>query len=211
MPYLHEAVEMLREGIDAVAIDRAARAFGMPIGPLELYDLIGLDTAFYAGLVLADTYRDRIDASPVVPALVKSGRLGRKSGGGFYRYAGLGPDARPTHADAAVADIVAPYALPPHAATVDAAAIVDRLLLPMVLEATLVLDEGIVRDPRDIDLAMIHALGFPPFRGGLLEWADGLGLSEVARRVDALAPLGPRMRVTPRLAALSRAGRRIAD
>jgi len=211
MPYLHEAVEMLREGLDPLAIDAAARAFGMPMGPLELYDMIGLDTAFYAGLVLADAYRDRIDASPVVPAMVKSGRLGRKSGGGFYRYSGVGPDARVTHPDEGIADVVAPYRLPAHAGTADAAAIVDRLLLPMVLEATLVLDEGIVRDVRDIDLAVIHALGFPPFRGGLLAWADGLGAGGIVRRLEALEPLGSRMRPTPRLVSLARHGGRFTD
>ena len=211
MPYLHEAVEMLREGLDPLSIDAAARAFGMPMGPLELYDMIGLDTAFYAGLVLADAYRDRIDASPVVPAMVKSGRLGRKSGGGFYRYSGVGPDARVTHPDEGITDVVAPYRLPAHAGTADAAAIVDRLLLPMVLEATLVLDEGIVRDARDIDLAVIHALGFPPFRGGLLAWADGLGAGSIVRRLEELEPLGTRMRPTPRLVSLARCGGRFTD
>jgi len=63
----------------------------------------------------------------------------------------------------------------------------------MLLEALRTLDEGIVRDPRDIDLAMIHALGFPPFRGGLLAWAESLGAAEVLRRLEPLAPLGPRM------------------
>jgi len=76
MPYLHEAVEMVREGVSCMEIDRAARAFGMPLGPLELSDMIGLDTAFYAGLVLNAAYGDRIEAAPVVPALVKSCRHG---------------------------------------------------------------------------------------------------------------------------------------
>ena len=107
--------------------------------------------------------------------------------------------------------MVAPYRLPAHAGTADAAAIVDRLLLPMVLEATLVLDEGIVRDPRDIDLAVIHALGFPPFRGGLLAWADGLGAAGIVRRLERLEPLGTRMRPTPRLVSLARHGGRFTD
>jgi len=204
MPYLHESVEMLRAGVDPRRIDRAARAFGMPMGPLELYDMIGLDTAFYAGLVLNDAYGDRIEPSPVIPALVKSGRLGRKSGAGFYRYAGVGPRARIERPDEGVAAVVAPYALPPCAG--DERTIVDRLLLPMVLEATRVLDEGIVRDGCDVDLAVIHALGFPPFRGGLLAWADTLGAAEIVRRLGALAGLGVRMRPTPRLESLARAG-----
>ncbi len=206
MPYLHESVEMLRAGVDPRKIDRAARAFGMPMGPLELYDMIGLDTAFYAGLVLNDAYGDRIEPSPVIPAMVKSGRLGRKSGGGFYRYGGTGPRARIERPDDGVAAVVAPYALPPCAS--DERTIIDRLVLPMVLEATRVLDEGIVRDGCDVDLAVIHALGFPPFRGGLLAWADSLGAAEIVRRLGALAELGIRMRPTPRLESLARDGGR---
>ena len=206
MPYLHESVEMLRAGVDPRRIDRAARAFGMPMGPLELYDMIGLDTAFYAGLVLNDAYGDRIEPSPVIPALVKSGRLGRKSGAGFYRYAGIGPRARIERPDDGVPAVIAPYSLPPSAC--DERTIVDRLVLPMVLEATRVLDEGIVRDGCDVDLAVIHALGFPPFRGGLLAWSDTLGAAEIVRRLGNLADLGVRMRPTPRLESLARDGGR---
>jgi len=204
MPYLHESVEMLREGIDAKRIDRAARAFGMPMGPLELYDMIGLDTAFYAGLVLNDAYGDRIEPSPVIPAMVKSGRLGRKTGVGFYRYTGSGPRARVERPDEGVAAVVAPYALPTCAG--DDRMIIDRLILPMVLEATRVLDEGIVRDGCDVDLAVIHALGFPPFRGGLLAWADTIGAAGILARLAPLSDLGLRMKPTPRLESLARGG-----
>jgi 3-hydroxyacyl-CoA dehydrogenase/enoyl-CoA hydratase/3-hydroxybutyryl-CoA epimerase/3-hydroxyacyl-CoA dehydrogenase/enoyl-CoA hydratase/3-hydroxybutyryl-CoA epimerase/enoyl-CoA isomerase len=206
MPYLHEAVEMLREGVDMRRIDRAARAFGMPMGPIELYDMIGLDTAFYAGLVMAQAFGDRIDASPVIPALVKAGKLGRKTGGGFYRYR-LPSDGNLQRAaidrpDDAIAGVIAPYALPDTRPT--DATIADRLFLPMLLEALRVLDERIVRDGRDIDLAVIHALGFPAFRGGLLAWADSLGAAEIVRRLEPLVPLGPRMIPTPRLVDMAR-------
>jgi len=204
MPYLHESVEMLREGIEAKRIDRVARSFGMPMGPLELYDMIGLDTAFYAGLVLSAAYGDRIEASPLIPALVKSGRLGRKTGAGFYQYGTGGQRARIERQDDGVGTLIRPYALPARETT--DATICDRLLLPMLLEALRVLDEGIVRDGRDIDLAVIHALGFPAFRGGLLAWGDSLGPAEVIRRLAPLADLGIRMHPTPRLLAMAAAG-----
>jgi 3-hydroxyacyl-CoA dehydrogenase/enoyl-CoA hydratase/3-hydroxybutyryl-CoA epimerase/3-hydroxyacyl-CoA dehydrogenase/enoyl-CoA hydratase/3-hydroxybutyryl-CoA epimerase/enoyl-CoA isomerase len=204
MPYLHESVEMLREGIEPQRIDRVARAFGMPMGPLELYDMIGLDTAFYAGLVLSAAYGDRIEASPLIPALVKSGRLGRKTGSGFYHYGSGGQRSRIERPDAGVAKLVRPYALPARETT--DATICDRLLLPMLLEALRVLDEGIVRDGRDIDLAVIHALGFPAFRGGLLAWGNTLGAAEVVRRLEPLSDLGIRMHPTPRLRAMAAAG-----
>jgi 3-hydroxyacyl-CoA dehydrogenase/enoyl-CoA hydratase/carnithine racemase len=214
MPYLHEAVEMVREGIDCPRIDRAARAFGMPLGPLELYDMIGLDTAFYAGVVLGAAYGDRIETAPVVPALVKSGRLGRKSGAGFYRYAGVGAQARMLGPDAGATAIAIRYRHEDSTATGVSgtdATIIDRLLLPMLLEALRTLDEGIVRDPRDVDLAMIHALGFPPFRGGLLAWAESLGAAEVVRRLEPLAPLGSRMQPVDSLLDRVRGGGRFTE
>ena len=205
MPYLHEAGELLREGVPAERIDRAARAFGMPLGPIELYDMVGLDTAFYAGLVLSAAYGDRIEASPVIPALVKAGLLGRKTAAGFYRYAEPGPHGRTVGREDRATAIVARYA---HAAreTSDRT-IVDRLFLPMLLEALRTLDERIVRDAADVDLAVIHALGFPAFRGGVLAWGDSLGAAEVVRRLGPLADLGPRMQPTERLLAHAASGR----
>jgi 3-hydroxyacyl-CoA dehydrogenase/enoyl-CoA hydratase/carnithine racemase len=205
-PYLHEAVELVREGVDWRRIDRVARGFGMPLGPLELYDLIGLDTAFYAGLVMNAAYGDRIEAAPVIPALVKAGRLGHKSGAGFFRYDVSRGKPRNLGPDDAGREIVARYAVAPRAS--DDRTIADRLLLPMLLEALRALDEEIVRDGRDIDLAVIHALGFPPFRGGLLAWADTLGAAEILRRLEPLADLGPRMHPTPRLRAVAASGGR---
>jgi 3-hydroxyacyl-CoA dehydrogenase/enoyl-CoA hydratase/3-hydroxybutyryl-CoA epimerase/3-hydroxyacyl-CoA dehydrogenase/enoyl-CoA hydratase/3-hydroxybutyryl-CoA epimerase/enoyl-CoA isomerase len=206
MPYLHEATELVREGIDPARIDRVARGFGMPMGPIELYDMIGLDTAFYAGLVLSAAYGDRIEASPLIPALVKSGRLGRKTGSGFYRYSAADQKARIIGIDPDGRRVLDRYAVAPRQTT--DRTIADRLLLPMLLEAVRALDESIVRDPADIDLAVIHALGFPPFRGGLLAWADTLGPAEVLRRLEPLADLGPRMIPTERLLALARTGGR---
>jgi 3-hydroxyacyl-CoA dehydrogenase/enoyl-CoA hydratase/3-hydroxybutyryl-CoA epimerase/3-hydroxyacyl-CoA dehydrogenase/enoyl-CoA hydratase/3-hydroxybutyryl-CoA epimerase/enoyl-CoA isomerase len=204
-PYLHEAVELLREGIDPARIDRLARRFGMPLGPLELYDMVGLDTAFYAGLVMASAIGDRIESSPVIPGLVKAGRLGRKTGSGFYRYRGRGHDARLETVDERLAEAMEPYRLPDR--TLRDADITDRLFLPMLLEALLVLDEGIVRDGRDVDLAVIHALGFPAFRGGLLAWGDSLGAAEVLTRLARFADLGLRMVPPPRLRDHAASGR----
>ncbi len=203
MPYLHESIELLREGVSMRRIDAAARRFGMPLGPIELYDMIGLDTAFYAGLVLHEAYGDRLEAAPVLPAMVKSGRLGCKSGGGFYRYAAGGRLLEP---DPAAEKIVSNYAEEPPGGEPlrDLDAIANRLVLPMVLEASRALDEELVRDPSDIDLGVIYGLGFPAFRGGLLAWADSLGAAEVLRRLEPFAALGPRMRPTARLESMAR-------
>ena len=204
-PYLHESVELLREGVDPSRIDKVSRRFGMPLGPLELYDMVGLDTAFYAGLVMANAIGDRIDASPVIPALVKAGWLGRKTGTGFYRYKSTGHDAKIECVNEKLVDLIDPYRLAEQQMTDDQ--ICDRLFLPMLLESLLVLDEGIVRDGCDIDLAVIHALGFPAFRGGVLAWGDSIGAAEVIRRLDQFNYLGPRMKPPARLLAHAESGR----
>jgi len=208
-PYLHEAVELLREGVDPARIDRLSRRFGMPLGPLELYDMVGLDTAFYAGMVMASAFGDRIDASPLIPAFVKAGRLGRKTGRGFYRYRGVGPDARLETVDDALAQTLEPYRLPDRSAT--DAELTDRLFLPMLLEGLRLLEEGVVRDGCDIDLAVIYALGFPAFRGGLLAWGDSLGAAEILRRLERFADLGPRMAPPASLCDRARSGRSLAQ
>ena len=209
MPYLHEAVEMAREGIDPARVDRVSREFGMPLGPFELYDKVGLDTAFYCGLVLAAAYGDRIDASPVLPAFVKAGRLGQKTGVGFYQFDGTGPNARVIGTDEETARIIARYALPP--CEISDGMITDRLFLPMLLEALRVLDEGIVHDAGDVDLAVIHALGFPAFRGGILAWGDSLGAAAVVKRLEPLADLGIRMHPTERLVKLAAGGGKFVE
>jgi 3-hydroxyacyl-CoA dehydrogenase len=114
--------------------------------------------------------------------------------------------ARIDRPDEGVPAILACYALPDTQPT--AATITDRLVIPMLLEAVRVLEEGIVRDGRDIDLAVIHALGFPAFRGGLLAWADSLGAAEIVRRLESLAALGSRMTPPVRLLELARTGGR---
>jgi len=116
-----------------------------------------------------------------------------------------GQHARVVATDEKAAEIIARYAHPPRESS--DRTIVDRLFLPMLLEALRVLDERLVRDAADVDLGVIHALGFPAFRGGLLAWGDSLGAAEVIRRLEPLADLGPRMRPVDRLLAHAASGR----
>src|SRR5581483_8414440 len=86
-PYMNEALSLLEEGADPRAIDKAATAFGMPMGPIMLHDVVGLDTALYAGRVVYASFKDRARASRIVGDIAAAGRLGQKSGAGFYSYA----------------------------------------------------------------------------------------------------------------------------
>jgi 3-hydroxyacyl-CoA dehydrogenase/enoyl-CoA hydratase/carnithine racemase len=201
--YMIEALDLLVRGVEIKTIDRVAKNVGMPMGPLALYDVVGLDTAFFAGRVMYEAFPDRILLSPVVGALIKAGRVGQKSGAGFFSYA---RDKERGDSDPKVMEILAPYMQPPEKFTPEQ--ITARLFLPMLLEATRLLEEKIVRDPRDIDLALIYGIGFPPFKGGLLFWADTIGLGRILEMLKPLEPLGPRMAPTPLLLEMAKSKRR---
>jgi 3-hydroxyacyl-CoA dehydrogenase/enoyl-CoA hydratase/3-hydroxybutyryl-CoA epimerase/3-hydroxyacyl-CoA dehydrogenase/enoyl-CoA hydratase/3-hydroxybutyryl-CoA epimerase/enoyl-CoA isomerase len=202
-PYMNEAIELLLDGVSIKDIDRAATAFGMPMGPITLYDLVGLDTAMYAGMTMYQAFPERIVAAPLVPALVKQGRLGQKSGRGFFSYQNKKGKAEE---DPAVAPIIAGYRRSERKFTRDE--LTQRLFLPMLLEATRMLEDKIVRDVRDVDLGLIFGLGFPPFKGGLLYWADTIGPAKLLEMIKPLEPLGPRFKPTPLIIDMAQTGRK---
>jgi 3-hydroxyacyl-CoA dehydrogenase/enoyl-CoA hydratase/3-hydroxybutyryl-CoA epimerase len=185
MPYLVEAVGFVERGESVRAIDRALREFGMPLGPLELLDEIGLDVARKVAHVLGDAFGARMPSVALIDRLAGEGALGKKSGLGFYRYErGKRGSVNPS-LGAATGE----------RATTGVAEITDRMVDAMINEAALALDDRVVEDPNDVDLAMILGTGFPPFRGGLLRHADVVGIGTVverlARRQQSGAPYGP--------------------
>ncbi len=206
LPFLNEALELISDGAPIKQIEKASRDFGMPMGPLALYDMVGIDTSFYAGRVMWEAFPDRITASPILPALIKAGRLGQKSGAGFFAY----KDAKSRgDADPALDKLLSPYVRGSRPFSQEE--ITHRMFLPMVLEATRILSAKLVRDVRDVDLGVIFGLGFPPFRGGLLFWADTLGAAKIIELLKPLAPLGERMRPTPMLEDMAKTGRKFYD
>lgn len=191
-PYLEDALNLLAEGQPIAAIDGAARKFGMPMGPFELYDMVGLDTASYAGKILCEAFSDRFPGSPIVPAMMEAGRLGRKSGRGFYDH--RQPKAK-RQEDPDVMEVLQPY-IHGNGTKLSAEQLTHRLFLPMLLEATRLLEERRVRSPRDVDIALVFGTGFPPFRGGLLFWADQLGADKVLQLLQPWQSLGTAYRPT---------------
>ena len=205
-PYLQEAIALLCEGVPMDDIEAAVLSFGMPLGPFALYDMVGLDTCALCGKIMWQAFPDRVVASPVLGAMVKSGRLGQKSGRGFFQYDNKRKRPEP---DPTLTAFLQIYLSPPRVMSPEA--IMDRLFLPMLLEATRVLEAGIVRDPRDVDLGMIFGLGFPAEKGGLLYWADTVGAARIVERLKPLVHLGARMRPTELLLDLARHGKHFYD
>jgi 3-hydroxyacyl-CoA dehydrogenase / enoyl-CoA hydratase / 3-hydroxybutyryl-CoA epimerase len=180
-PYLNEAAWLLAEGAAIEKVDRALRRFGMPMGPYRLLDEVGPDVARHAGAVMTEAFGERLQPPAPMIALEQTELLGRKGGRGFYRY----EDGREKGVNEEIYAKLA-GAVPAERVVVDEQQILDRTLLVMVNEAARVLEDGIVATPGEVDLAMITGTGFPPFRGGLLRWADSLGMDTVRRRLQQL-------------------------
>ncbi len=178
-PYINEGAMLLQEGAAIDAIDRAMLDFGMPMGPLNLLDEVGIDVGFKVAKILQEAFGDRVVPSAVIEKVSQSGRLGKKGGKGFYIYEGK--DKRVDEDIYKVIDHVSqPEKFPKEV-------LQDRLLFIMLKEAALCLEEQIVRHPRDVDAGMIFGTGFPPFRGGVLRYADKLGSEKCVDKMQQLA------------------------
>jgi 3-hydroxyacyl-CoA dehydrogenase/enoyl-CoA hydratase/3-hydroxybutyryl-CoA epimerase/3-hydroxyacyl-CoA dehydrogenase/enoyl-CoA hydratase/3-hydroxybutyryl-CoA epimerase/enoyl-CoA isomerase len=201
-PYMNEALVLLQEGVPMAAIDRAAMRFGMPMGPLTLTDLVGLETAVLAGKVMAGAYSDRAITSPILEEMLKVGGAGKSA---LKFWTSKGKQAKP-EPNATVAAIVAKHRTSDTGQAMDEAEITERLFFPMLLEATRVLEEGIVREPADVDMGLILGIGFPPFRGGILRWCDTLGARAVVDRLARYSARGKRYQPTESLVRLAEKG-----
>ncbi len=201
-PYLGEAVRLVLEGNPMESIDRAMKDFGMPVGPIELLDDVGIDVAAKGAETMAAAFPGRMPLPPVFANLVNAKRFGRKVRKGFYTYDGErrgAPDAE-VYRDLGLAA--------PGASPLRPEEIVARLVHPMVNEAAFCLADGIVASPAKLDLAMIFGTGFPPFRGGLLRYADRAGISSIVSSLEALATSkGPRFTPSPFLVDLVKTAR----
>jgi 3-hydroxyacyl-CoA dehydrogenase/enoyl-CoA hydratase/3-hydroxybutyryl-CoA epimerase/3-hydroxyacyl-CoA dehydrogenase/enoyl-CoA hydratase/3-hydroxybutyryl-CoA epimerase/enoyl-CoA isomerase len=200
-PYMNEALALLEEGASPRAIDKAATAFGMPMGPITLNDVVGLDVARDAGAVVNTAFAERAKQTRIIDELLAAGRRGQKSGAGFYSYA-KGPRGAD---DPAFEAILQRCRTSQRNFVPDE--ITDRLFLPMLPEASRVLGEGIVREPADVDMGLILGIGFPAWRGGLLRWADSLGLPTVVDKLIQFERLGPRFQATEQMCKLAAAGK----
>ena len=179
-PYLDEAIRLVAMGADPQTIDAALVDFGMPMGPLELLDEVGLDIASHAGQSLEEGYGERMQASHFLAPLVESGDLGKKTGRGIY----LWEKSKSGKLVNKGRNPKAPHVTVPFTITLERA--VDRLVLAMVNEAARALAEEVVDGPVALDLATIFGTGFAPFRGGVLRYADQRGLRDIVDRLKSM-------------------------
>jgi 3-hydroxyacyl-CoA dehydrogenase/enoyl-CoA hydratase/3-hydroxybutyryl-CoA epimerase len=185
MPYMTEAMLAADEGVPLALIDRAAVDFGMPMGPIELADTVGLDVASHVGKILAEAFGLPVPRGTA--ELIAAGHIGRKSGRGYYEWKD-GKPIKPPAVGRAPDDLT------------------DRLVLQYLNEAVACLRERVVEDADLLDAGMIFGTGFAPFRGGPLHYARARGVPAIVARLEQLAAThGPRFRPDEGWAALGAA------
>jgi len=183
-------------------------AFGWPMGPAWLLDVVGLDTAVHAQAVMAQGFPERMqyDFKSATQLLYESGRLGQKSGAGFYRYTSDGAGRQQKQVDEQALALIRSQHKTPRDFT--AREIVDRMMLPLCLETVRCLEDGIVDTAAEADMGLVLGLGFPRFRGGALRYLECQGLAAFCALADAHAALGPLYHPTATLRAMAAAGAR---
>ncbi|WP_233884628.1 fatty acid oxidation complex subunit alpha FadB [Paraburkholderia flagellata] len=207
--YVRAFLLLLEEGADFLQIDRAMEAFGWPMGPASLQDVIGMDVSSHVVDVISAGYSSRMPQMPhnALRLMVSLGRHGQKCGLGFYAYE--------RDAGGKLAKSVAPDT---HALlsklqrtgdrTFSDSEIVERMMLPLIVEAAVALEEGVVASAAELDTALLLGIGFPSSLGGPLNYADWLGMAEVVRQCDWYAGLGEAYIPTQAMRGMARDGAR---
>ncbi|TVU17526.1 hypothetical protein EJB05_33568 [Eragrostis curvula] len=180
-PYTQTALLLVDRGMDVYKIDHACKEFGMPVGPFRLADLVGLGVALATGMQYLENFPDRVYKSMLVSLMIEDKRTGEASQKGFYKYDGK----RKAIPDPDVMKYVEMSrsmtgATPdPELVKLDDEGIAEMVFFPVINEACRVLDEGIAVKASDLDIASIFGMGFPPYRGGIMHWADSVGAAHI--------------------------------
>jgi len=177
------AVYLTADGVDGAAIETAMLDFGMPMGPATLSDLTGIDIGYHVGKTFEKRLGERYKVHPLTEAIYQTGCYGRKTGAGYFDYSGDQPVPNPKVV-AVVQNYLKENNVSPKQMSKEE--IVDTMLALSINEAALMIEEGICDRPQDMDLAMIYGTGFPPYRGGILRYADQWGIKNVYEKLVAL-------------------------
>ncbi|MBI4041028.1 MAG: enoyl-CoA hydratase/isomerase family protein [Deltaproteobacteria bacterium] len=178
MPYMNEACYLLEEGISISMIDQTVEAFGLPMGPFALTDAVGIDIAQKASHVMYQAYGERLKPHDFLDKVVQAGFLGNKNNQGFYK-----KDKKEKHENATIYSIID---VKPREQAYVSQDWIERMIFLMINEAALCLEEGVVEQPQDVDVGMVFGMGFPPFRGGLMKYADSVGVDKIFSELEIL-------------------------
>ena len=189
-PYFGGWSALLRDGADYIAVDKIMENFGWPMGPAYLQDVVGIDTSHHVGDVLAEGYPDRMskDFKTALDVMYENERYGQKNGVGFYRYETDKKGKPKKVVDEETPKLIA--SVQNGQKDFSEEEVIDRLMLPMIIETVRCLDEGIVESPAEADMGLIMGIGFPPFRGGALKYADEIGMQNILDKCAKYADLG---------------------
>lgn len=178
-PFMNEAAWCLADGAKIEEIDTALMDFGFPVGPMTLIDEVGIDVGQKVGKIMLEAFGSRLKPPTTMEKIAADDRKGRKNGKGIYLYEG--PGGEKGDPDPSVYDLI-----DWKRKEISPTEIADRCWLQMLNETALCIEDGIIEDPVDIDIAVIFGFGFPPFRGGILRTADIWGLQKVVDRMARL-------------------------
>ncbi len=191
-PYFGAFCQLLRDGADFRQVDQVMEAFGWPMGPAYLLDVVGIDTASHCMAVMAEGFPERMkyDFETAIDLMHRADHFGQKNGKGFYQYQKT-DGGRPRKVfDESVLDILAP-ARKQGIRQFDKQEIVERMMVAMCLEAVRCLEDGIVGSAIEADMGLLLGLGFPRFRGGALRYVDTMGLKTFCEMADRHQEQGP--------------------
>ncbi len=200
---------LLRDGVEFQRIDTLMETYGWPLGPARLLDVIGLDIARNASRMMAAGYPERMTfpGESVIDRLCALRRLGQKNGKGFYLY--RSDDARKPRRDPELHDQIAD--LTGTGRAVSDEQIVERLMIPLLIETARALEEHVIGSPAEADLALVLGIGYPPFRGGPFYTLDRWGLARFVARCNQYRSLGALYEPTQQMRELAMAGRDYTD
>ncbi|GMP56880.1 hypothetical protein CsSME_00021189 [Camellia sinensis var. sinensis] len=185
-PYTQAALLLVEHGADLYQIDRAVTKFGMPMGPFRLCDLVGFGVAIATGTQFVENFPERTYKSMLIPIMQEDKRAGEATHKGFYVY----NDKRKASPDPEIKKIVqnareiSGVNVDPKLMKLSDKDIVEMVFFPVVNEACRVLAEGIVVKASDLDIAAVMGMGFPPYRGGIMFWADSLGSKYIYSKLE---------------------------
>ncbi|NVJ60093.1 MAG: fatty acid oxidation complex subunit alpha FadB [Gammaproteobacteria bacterium] len=203
-PYFRGFSQLLQEGADFRVVDKTMEKFGWPMGPSYLLDVVGIDTAVHCVGVMAEGFPERMSALEKDPVelLYKKDKYGQKNGSGFYTYSKDKKGRPQKNVEDSVFDIIGQPSK-----EVEADEIVERLMVPMIFEVIRCFEEGIVETAAEADMGLVYGLGFPPFRGGALKYADAIGIDNLIALADKYQALGAAYQAPELLKSMAKDGK----